>query len=107
MDLAKYLDFFAEYLDVVFMMCGKIEKSHRGTPPGPRGSAPASFRRPKIINSLIKTFTMYKLLITVSVTDIAPTYYRFKFEDRKSLSLLYHYSLKFVILFFKFRVPQH
>ena len=26
------IDFFAEYLDVVFMMCGKIENSHGGTP---------------------------------------------------------------------------
>ena len=45
MDLAEYLDFFAEYLDVVFMMCGKIEKSHGGTPPGPRGGAEAGVRR--------------------------------------------------------------
>ena len=34
-------DFFAEYLDFVFTMGGKIEKSHGGAPPGPRGSAPA------------------------------------------------------------------
>ena len=37
-------DFFAEYLDF-FTMDGKIEKSHGGGPPGPRGSAPASVRR--------------------------------------------------------------
>ena len=37
-------DFFAEYLDF-FTMDGKIEKSHGGAPPGPRGSAPASVRR--------------------------------------------------------------
>ena len=38
-------DFFAEYLDFVFTMGRKIEKSHGGAPPGPRGSAPASDRR--------------------------------------------------------------
>ena len=34
-------DFFAEYLDFVFTMGGKIEKLHAGPPPGPRGSAAA------------------------------------------------------------------
>ena len=34
-------DFFAEYLDFVFTMGGKIEKSHGGPPPGPRGGAEA------------------------------------------------------------------
>ena len=43
--MAEYLDLFAEYLDVVFMMCGKIEKSHGGTLPGPRGGAEAGERR--------------------------------------------------------------
>ena len=43
--MAEYLDFFAEYLDIVFMMCGEIEKSHGGTPPGPRGGAEAGERR--------------------------------------------------------------
>ena len=38
-------DFFAEYLDFVFTMGGKIKKSHGATPAGPRGSAPASVRR--------------------------------------------------------------
>ena len=38
-------DFFAEYLDFVFTMGGKIENSHGGPPPGPRGSAPASVPR--------------------------------------------------------------
>ena len=38
-------DFFAEYLDFVFTMGGKIEKSHGGAPLGPRGGAPASDRR--------------------------------------------------------------
>ena len=38
-------DFFAEYLDFVFTMGGKFEKSHGGAPPDPRGGAPASVRR--------------------------------------------------------------
>ena len=38
-------DFFAEYLDFFTMDC-KIEKSHGGAPPEPRGSAPASLRPP-------------------------------------------------------------
>ena len=37
-------DFFAEYLDF-FTMDGKIEKSHGGGPPGPRGGAEAGVRR--------------------------------------------------------------
>ena len=37
-------DFFAEYLDFVFTMGGKITKSHRGAPPGPRGGAEAGER---------------------------------------------------------------
>ena len=41
MDLPDISDFFAEYLDFVFTMGGKIEKSHGGPPPGPRGGAEA------------------------------------------------------------------
>ena len=43
-DLADISDFFADIL-TFFHDGGKIEKSHGGTPPGPRGSAPASVRR--------------------------------------------------------------
>ena len=37
-------DFFAEYLDFVFKMVGKFQKSNGGTPLGPRGGAEAGER---------------------------------------------------------------
>ena len=43
MDLADISNFFADIL-TFFTMDGKIEKSHGGTPPGPRGGAEASVR---------------------------------------------------------------
>ena len=42
--MAEYLGLFAEYLDFVFTMGGKIEKSHGGTHAGPRGGADAGER---------------------------------------------------------------
>ena len=42
LDLAHISDFFADILTLV-TMDSKIEKSHRGTPPGPRGEAEAGW----------------------------------------------------------------
>ena len=43
-DLPDISDFFADIL-TFFHDGGKIEKSHGGTPPGPRGGAEAGVRR--------------------------------------------------------------